>query len=150
MSFTSSERYIEGCGSPPVLSRLVTSPTASMVIACSPETVTWSLMNWVSGGLISSSSGFCDRRLSFWQPASATGNIQHKNRRRSIPMVVRLLCASARCRRSLCGRLSKILRKEFREKLRRGGRLKRSLQTVKSSNSITAAITYNTGHETAY
>ena len=57
-------------GSPPVLSRLVTSPTDSIVIGCRPETVTWSLMNCVSGGLMSSSSGFCDRRLSFWQPAS--------------------------------------------------------------------------------
>src|SRR4029450_2898524 len=77
-------------------------------MACSPETVTWSLMNCVSGSLMSSSSGFCDRRLNFWHPASARGSIQHKNRRRPIPMVVRLLCASALCRWCSCGNLSKV------------------------------------------
>src|SRR4029079_13627652 len=92
MSLTSNERYIDTGGSPPVLSRLVTSPTDSMVMGCNPETVTWSLMNRVSGSFRSSSSGFCDRRLSFWQPASARVNIQHKTFRRPFPMVVRLLC----------------------------------------------------------
>jgi hypothetical protein len=79
MSFSSIVRYIDGGGSPPVPSRFVTSPTDSIVIGCRPETVTWSFTNCVSGGLTSSSSGFCDRRLSFWQPLKASVSIQHKN-----------------------------------------------------------------------